>query len=60
MGMRLDPKETRQDLKALREHPAISESPGPRQIIDDAIAVITQLSAELRRVGYIEYTREDD
>ncbi len=60
MGMRLDPKETRHDLKALREHPAIVEAPGPRQIIDDAIAVITQLSAELRRAGFIDYSRDDD
>lgn len=58
--MNLDPKEVKDGLKELLELNDVAQSLGARWIIRNAITLINQMSGDLRRQGFTEYTEKEE
>lgn len=58
--MRLDPKEVKQELKELRQLANITTNIGAQRTLNEAITLITQMQADLRRQGFHEYNDKEE
>lgn len=58
--MNIDPKEVKEELKQLRRLVNISTHYGAQRTIQDAINLINQMQADLRRQGFHEYNDKEE
>lgn len=58
--MNIDPKEVKEELKELRRLSNISNHYGAQRTIQDAINLINQMQADLRRQGFHEYNDKEE